>query len=101
MLLVGPPKPDRSKGRGETRSSLSTTSMSEMSRMNISNNGVNGTRTSSDGVAPGRCTTLQQGGLGRHQATACEQTNGRMKWKKEINRFTTKGMPSGNIKDYT
>ena len=53
--------------------------MSEMSYSNYEDNGVNETGSLSEGLSPGRCPTVRQGGSGRHQATA------KMKWNKELN----------------
>ena len=52
--------------------------MSEMSNSNYEDNGVNETGTVSEGLSPGRCPTVRQGGPGRYQASA------KMKWNKEL-----------------
>ena len=44
---------------------------------------MNGTELNKEGSSPGRCPTVQQGGLGRHQDTA--STRIRHKWSKEVN----------------
>ena len=50
-----------------------------MSYSNYEDNGVNETGTSNEGLSPGRCPTVRQGGPGRYQASA------KMKWNKELN----------------
>ena len=53
--------------------------MSEMSYSNYEDNGMNETGASSEGLSPGRCPTVWQGGPGRYQVSA------KMKWNKELN----------------
>ena len=53
--------------------------MSEMYNSHYEDNGVNETGTTSEGLSPGRCPTVRQGGPGRYQASA------KMKWNKELN----------------
>ena len=53
--------------------------MSEISCSNYEDNGVNETWALSEGLSPGRCPTLRQGGPGRYQASA------KTRWNKELN----------------
>lgn len=53
--------------------------MSEMSHSNYEDNCVNETGTISEGLLPGRCPTVRQGGPGRYVASA------NMKCNKELN----------------
>ena len=41
-----------------------------MANHNDADNDVNGTKLNKEGSSPGRCPTVQQSGLGRHQDTA-------------------------------
>ncbi|XP_068684755.1 uncharacterized protein [Montipora foliosa] len=50
-----------------------------MSNDKLSDNGVNETGTTSEGVSPGRYSSAQERGTGRYQATA------RMQWTKQVN----------------
>ena len=50
-----------------------------MNNSNNEDNGVNETGTASEGLSPGKCPTVRQGGPGRHQASA------KMKWIRELN----------------
>ena len=54
-----------------------------MANHNDADNDVNGTKLNKEGSSPGRCPTVQQSGLGRHQDTA--STRIRHKWSKEVN----------------
>ena len=60
--------------------------MSEMSNENIEN-GKYGTGASGEGVMPGRCSAGEQGGPGRHPATASRT---RITWTKELNKLAMK-----------
>ena len=57
-----------------------------MSNQGIKNNGVNGTGTTScEDVAPGTHGVPGPASAGRHQAT--DQTKGRKKWEKAVNKI--------------
>ena len=56
----------------------------EMSDKDRHDNGVNGTRVTSEGATPGRVSWEQQPAPGRYPATA------RKKWFKEVNRLVMK-----------
>ena len=58
--------------------------MSEMNSLVDYINGVNGTGTACEGASPGRCSSAQQRGPGRHPVTA------RTKWSKEMNKLVMK-----------
>ena len=53
--------------------------MSEMSYSNSEDKGVNETGALSEGLSPGRCSSVRQGVSGRYQASA------KMKWNKGLN----------------
>ena len=56
-----------------------------MSNQGIKNNGVNGAETTScEGVVPSMHGVPDPASAGRHQAT--DQTKGRMKWEKAVNK---------------
>ena len=50
-----------------------------MSNDKLSNNDMNETGTTSEGVSPGRYSSAHQWGTGRYQATA------KMQWSKQVN----------------
>ena len=58
---------------------------SEMENCDLSDNGVNETRTFGNGLSPGRCSMETQRGPGRHQTTATSRT-GRRKWTQHDDR---------------
>ena len=75
-----------------------------MSNQIFENNGMNGTGTPCEGPLPGRCSTVQQRGPGRHPETV------RVKWNKEVKKvvmgyfyrnkpFDEKGKPCWIQKD--